>query len=115
MDAVATTSVTKTNSETTVHDLFALSDEQILEIEPEAEGAVTPDLSSVTREEKPNGRAQASSEPAHGEPRNTSVGEKTSIDAQAAAHDSSTGHGQRSTEHDAEPPAWLAAQMKDPW
>src|SRR5712691_3320042 len=115
MNPVVSTSAPAANGASTPHDLFALTDEQILEIEPEAEGAVTRDLSSVTREEKPNGHAQASSEPAHGEPSNTSVGEKTSLDAQATAHDSSTGHGTRSTEHDAEPPAWLAAQMKDPW
>jgi len=104
------------NGASTLHDFFALTDEQILEIEPEAqEAAVARDPWPVTREEKPNGQAQANSEPAHGELRNASADEKTSVDARAAANRSSTEHGTRSTDHAPEPPPWLAAQMKDPW
>jgi hypothetical protein len=81
-----------TNGQSALHDLFALTDEQILEIEPDAQdAAVARDPLPVTREGTPAGQLQAS----------TST--------------SSTGHGTQSTEPVPEPPAWLAAQMKDPW
>jgi hypothetical protein len=116
MNPTTSVNVPPANGASTLHDLFALTDEQILEIEPEAQdAAVSRDPWPVTREEKPSGQAQAGSEPAHGELRNASADEKTSLDAQTTANHSSTEHGTRSTDHAPEPPAWLAAQMKDPW
>ncbi len=115
MDQQSTSAAIAGNGAIAAHDLFALTDEQILEIEPEAAGAVTGDLPSEIREEKPTGQAQASSEPAHDELANASAGKKNGMDARATANDSSTGLGRRNTEHTAEPPPWLAAQMKDPW
>jgi hypothetical protein len=116
MDPVATTSATKTNGESTLRDLFALTDEQILEIEPEAQDVdVARDPWPVTREEKPEGQARASNGTTPNGPENVAASEKPNIDSRTAANGSSTGHGSRSTENEAVPPGWLAAQMNDPW
>ena len=101
------------NGESTPHDLFALTDEQILEIEPEAQdAAVTRDPGPVTREEKPDGQAQASSELAHGELRNAPGDEKTNVDARATANRSSTDHGTRATDHG--PRLYLVLPVRSP-
>jgi len=99
----------------TTHELFALSDEQILEIAPEQED---PDPRSVTREEisaSHNLRtAHQQNQPPEDATDSRALRNGTPDSGQAAA--SSTDHGTRATNHDsAEPPPWLAAQMKDPW
>jgi hypothetical protein len=98
MDPLATTS---TNGQTALSDLFALSDEQILEIEPEKE---------MARSESRVG----SHEPAAKQPP-ADRSEDAALTGTATAP-SSTSHESLVTSPDAvEPPAWLAAQMKDPW
>jgi len=99
-----------------MHELFALTDEQILEIEPEALDATAGrDPWPLIREEKPGGQARLDTEPTPNGPGNRSAGEKPNTGSQATASTYSTDHGTRDTEHAVEPPAWLAAQMEDPW
>jgi hypothetical protein len=106
-------STTAGNGESTPHDLFALTDEQILEIEPEAQ-----DLRP-----QPNGTASAA---ISSEARYLSSSPATDQVAQSQRDSSSPsaprndGVGQSApdtaaTSHNVEPPPWLAAQMKDPW
>src|SRR5258708_17008829 len=98
MGPLATTS---TNGQPAVSDLFALGDEKILEIEPEKE---------MARREARGG----SHEPAGKQPP-ADRSEDAALTGTATAP-SSTSHQSPVTSRDAtEPPAWLAAQMKDPW
>jgi len=102
------TSTAGTNGESSVQDLFALSDEQILEIEPEAQDSeVSRGLRPVSREETALREARVP-DPTARDSQNQSV---------TSEHDSTqAGDGSRATSYvGAEPPAWLAAQMKDPW
>ena len=104
------------NGQSALHDLFALTDEQILEIEPEAQEAiVSRDPWPVTREEKSSALSRAANEPALTETVQGAVAEKPTVDSHATASNSSTEHGTRDTGHVQDPPPWLAAQMKDPW
>jgi hypothetical protein len=100
------------NGESTLHELFALTDEQILEIEPEAQDAtVSHDPWPVTREEKSGAQAQAVSGP-----------DQNEVELGTAGKKPSTEHGARSTGRDAqqalavpqEPPRWVAEAMNDP-
>src|ERR1700687_6104535 len=101
MDHLATTTLASTNE--ALHDLFALSDDQILEIEPEKEGA---------NGESRLGRQESSTAAAKQVP--TRPGDVTQTGTAKAP--SSASRESPSTSHDApEPPSWLAAQMKDPW
>ena len=93
-------STATTNAQTSPNDLFVLSDEQILEIAPEPQD-VARDPRPVTPEEKPGPH----------ESRTVPREEQKSGDDR-----SFTDHQTRTSSHDpAEPPPWLAAQMKDPW
>ena len=104
------------NGASTPHDLFALTDEQILEIEPEAQDAtVSRGPWPVPLEEKPGGQGQAGAEPAPNGPGNRAAAEKPKPESQVTTNSSSTEHGIPHTEHAPEPPPWLAEQMKDPW
>ena len=115
MDLV-TTNATKANGASAPHELFALTDEQILEIEPEAQDAtVSRGPWPVPREEKPGGQGQAGAEPAPNGPGNRAAAEKPNPESQVTTNSSSTEHGIPHTEHAPEPPPWLAEQMKDPW
>jgi hypothetical protein len=98
-----TTSTAGTNGASSIQDLFALSDEQILDIAPETEVALTE--SPAANQDTPTAAATSASTAGPGEP----------PQAGAARAPSFTSHGSRATSHDPEPPAWLAAQMKDPW
>jgi len=93
------------NGASTLHDLFALTDEQILEIEPEAQDAAV--------------RSAGVDAGAHSEEkRDSPIAALRQNDGSPAAPLSTEGTSHQSpiTSHDsAEPPAWLAAQMKDPW
>src|SRR6266403_3675605 len=78
-----------TNGESAVHDLFALTDEQILEIEPEPQYLEVSNGQPPTSGQEPPQVASAS------------------LPAGPAA--------QPRMAVPQEPPQWLAAQMKDPW
>ena len=119
-----TTSSSTANGESTLHDLFALSDEQILEIEPEA---VILSLPAQAGEAKNLSSTESAS--------NAERSKTDSAVAALAQNDNArdvavTSRGPRDTSHNApvishqslltshdspEPPPWLAAQMKDPW
>jgi len=96
------------------HELFALTDEQILEIEPEAEPsgpapAVIPsearNLSSSATDQVAQSKRDSSSPAA---PRNDRT-EQSASDAAATSHESPvTSHAE------AEPPQWVAEAMNDP-
>jgi hypothetical protein len=89
------------NGQSTLHDLFALTDEQILEIEPDAQDAA---VRSSAVDVGAQAEEKRDSLPGNdGSPTNSSIAAATSHQSPVTSHDS------------AEPPAWLAAQMKDPW
>jgi hypothetical protein len=99
------------NGQSTLHDLFALTDEQILEIEPEAQDVAV--RSAVAA-------ANTSTE----EKRDSSVASLSRNDGSQAGSPDAAATSQRPaptlsgspvTSYAVEPPAWLAAQMKDPW
>lgn len=97
------TSTAGSTGDSSIQDLFLLSDEQILEIEPEAA-----DAASV---EQPLLAVPAR----HADPASTQV----AIEQSSPASPSSIGNAQQDTQAGVpvllEPPPWLAAQMKDPW
>ncbi len=89
------------NGASTLHDLFALTDEQILEIEPEAQDAA---MRSAAVDAGAQTEEKRDSVPGNdGSPTESPNAAATSHQSPVTSHDS------------AEPPAWLAAQMKDPW
>src|SRR5712691_7200153 len=103
-----TTSTMGNSGESSIQDLFALSDEQILEIAPEAE--VTGQQDSVAPAERTSlntdGNAGVATQPSvtsHQSPvsNNQATDQGTSAQPRLAVP--------------LEPPPWLAAQMKDPW
>jgi hypothetical protein len=104
MDQQAVTA-SPANGASTTHDLFVLTDEQILEIEPEQEAsgaAVEQPLLALPARRADTTNAQSAAEP------NGSVASSQLIE-----------NTQQSTLAGVpvlpEPPPWLAAQMKDPW
>jgi hypothetical protein len=91
-------------SESNVAELFALSDEQILDITAEADAPT--DAGQVAGAGPSVHQAKT-----NGQPEKTA--DRSLPSAQTTSH---TSHESPVTNHDsAEPPAWLAAQMKDPW
>jgi hypothetical protein len=99
------------NRQTALHELFALTDEQILEIEPEAQDVeVSSGQTAETREESP--RVAPASLPASSlsARQNEGRSEPNQGATQGAAPAAQPGLAVPQ-----EPPAWLAAQMKDPW
>src|SRR5690242_12700358 len=103
MDQQAATA-SPANGASTTHDLFVLTDEQILEIEPEAAEAapVEQPLLAVPARHADTTNEQSAAEP------NGSVASSQLIE-----------NAQQSTQAGvplpSEPPPWLAAQMTDPW
>jgi hypothetical protein len=96
------------NGESSIQDLFALTDEQILEIAPEAE---------VASREDPVAPAEQVSISANSDARSVTQSPATSHHA-AVADQHAVGQGTGAQPEMAvplEPPAWLAAQMQDPW
>jgi hypothetical protein len=90
------------NGQTALHDLFALTDEQILEIEPEAQDVQVRGSTDATGVSAGT-QTDSSTQPGSGASR---------ADAGTPAHTSqdvsaNTGH------HSAEPPKWLADRMAD--
>src|SRR5437868_4711757 len=92
------------SAETKATDLFALSDEQILDITPEADAP-----SHAGQGNDPGSPGQQIS--ANNQHEKTADRSLT-----AAASSSHTNYESQVTSHNlAEPPAWLAAQMQDAW
>ena len=120
MATQATSAASTSSGYDAAHELFALSDEQILEIEPDTNPAGT-DSRVVTG----NGSAVSSTASASTHsPRDGSPGARPVTTESSTNHESPvTSHVSPVASHDApvtshdlpEPPPWLAAQMKDPW
>jgi hypothetical protein len=89
--SVNTSAASPANGESSVQDLFALTDEQILEIAPEAERSNSED--SVAAASATNHQSPATS--------HQTADQGTSAQPQLVVPP--------------EPPTWLAARMKDPW
>ena len=92
------------NGQSAMHELFALTDEQILEIEPEAAEATPVEQPLLAVPER---RADAA--------RTASATDPNSIAASPRSIDNTQQSAQARVPVLQEPPAWLAAQMKDPW
>ena len=108
MNSLTTSTATSTNGESTAHDLFALTDEQILEIQPEPQDFAVSGNGSATDE---GSRAVAPASLPAG-----SSGEQTRERLKnGAAITPSAQATQAEMTVPLEPPLWLAAQMKDPW
>ena len=113
MNQPGTSTTAAANGESTAHDLFALTDEQILEIEPEAQDV-----------ELSNGQPPTSGQEApHVAPASLPAGSAPTLQNQNRL-DQDRGAAQSTSAEPAaqpglvvpqEPPPWLAAQMKDPW
>jgi hypothetical protein len=114
------------NGHSTVHDLFVLTDEQILEIVPEAQDVELSSAQPPARTQEPLRASPDGTEPrsaslpagsdalAQNENRRLEAGATPS--QPAAATLASTGQESPVTSHlSVDPPPWLAAQMKDPW
>lgn len=101
--AIALATASSVNGGSSAQDLFALSDEQILDITPETDA---PDAGEAAGH-----RSSTRPPQANGQPEQTA--DRISASAPATSH---TSHQPPLTSHDtSEPPPWLAAQMKDPW
>ena len=95
------------NGQTTPHDLFVLTDEQILEIEPEAQGMEVTDAVASGRAASPSEARNPSSSDSAG----ATEGSGSDFSSPSASrNDSMTGVANR----DVEPPQWLADRMADP-
>jgi hypothetical protein len=106
------TEAPRSNGGSTLHDLFALTDEQILEIEPAAQ-----DVEIRGEESTAGDRAAQSATPNADTSATAARATQNARDENAAT---TIAPGAKSLEgakngNAAEPPAWLAAQMKDPW
>ena len=101
------------NGESTPHDLFALTDEQIMEIEPEAqEPAASGELRSTSQQQLRNPGQPGSPNRL----RQIDDSANSAVTAEATATPSATSHESPVTSHaSSEPPEWLAQRMKDPW
>ena len=107
MDSAATISATRISGESTMQDLFALSDEQILEIEPQPEA--TRGDSAAPAERVPvsaSGNVGAAAEP-------SVTGHQSPVASRESTEQRTGTQSQMALP--LEPPAWLAAQMKDAW
>src|SRR6267154_5647912 len=93
MDLLATTTAASTNGETKLGDLFALTDEQILEIEPQSQQELDSSPSTLRIRDNSASTQEAPS----------AAVQRTEDIVVRGGHDA------------AEPPAWLAAQMQDAW
>src|SRR5438309_1346922 len=103
MNSQTLASIAGTNGESSAGDLFVLSDEQILDIAPEAKVG--------------DGNSGGSSEPASLSA-NRNVAAAVTTDQVAAVRYQPTEQANSAQPEVAvplEPPAWLAAQMQDPW
>ncbi len=101
-----------TNGYSTPHDLFALTDEQILGIEPEAQDVEQSAPPQPTRTQESSQVAPASLPT--GSP-SASQNEQSRLEADATQAPGPGRGAQPGLAVPQEPPPWLAAQMKDPW
>ena len=123
MNPSNTTTASSTNGQSAAHELFTLTDEQILEIEPEAQdidvsdGPRSANGSTGTKADSSASAANAASA------RNDNFAEADRGLAEANRPEKDSSHqapladarGKPSTNHvDAEPPKWLAERMADP-
>jgi hypothetical protein len=128
MDPVATTGAPKTNGESSLHELFALSDEQILEIEPEphdptpthAHGVILSAAKNLSLAGAPGELSQSQRDSSVASLPQNDEGITSARDSDhpspVASHATLPHQGDRAqTAVPLEPPPWLAAQMKDPW
>jgi hypothetical protein len=108
------------NGQSTLHDLFALTDEQILEIEPEAQDVqVSRDQASTSGKEAP----AVAPRPESVRDSSASVQQKERRQGANPTQTPSTeravqpllGSGQAGLAVPQEPPEWLAQRMKDSW
>src|SRR5690349_21982155 len=109
---------TGTNGATPAHELFALTDEQILGIEPTSEPTSTRDSLSITPEnlEQPPSRAAVAQGRLSGPEAFPNDGQgRSAEEVHQSTVTSSASHQSVVSNHQTEPPPWLAAQMKDPW
>src|SRR6266851_609315 len=113
MNQPSTSTTAAANGESTLHDLFALTDEQILEIEPEAQDVELSDGQPSTSGQEPPHEAPASL-PA-GSAQTLQNKNRLDQDRGAAQNTNAEPAAQPGVAVPKEPPAWLAAQMKDPW
>jgi hypothetical protein len=93
-----------TNGQSALHELFALTDEQILEIEPEAAEAAPVEQPLLAVPDRRGDAARTASET---DPNSVLTSPRSIENTQQSA--------QARVPVLQEPPAWLAAQMKDPW
>ena len=93
------------NGASSAHELFALTDEQILEIEPV-------DTNETAAVEQP-----LLAVPAHNDSSDKTIQERSGGDQAAASTQSQVADkpAQPGVAVLLEPPQWLATQMKDPW
>jgi hypothetical protein len=117
MNSTSTTTANSTNGQSTAHDLFALTDEQILEIEPEAQDIDVGDGARAAN--GPAGTKADSSALAPAQvgasARNDNIVQADRGVANADRPGESTSHQSPATSHAAaEPPKWLAERMADP-
>src|SRR5207245_2491093 len=91
---------TSANGASSARELFALTDEQILEIEPVNDGAAAVEQPLLAVQDDRRESATTSEAP-------------TRASASSASQDKSAQAGVPTLL--SEPPAWLAKQMKDPW
>src|SRR5712691_7159858 len=113
MNQPSTSTTAAANGESTLHDLFALTDEQILEIEPEAQDVELSDGQPSTSGQEPPHEAPASL-PA-GSAQTLQNKNRLDQDRGAAQNTNAEPAAQPGVAVPKEPPEWLAAQMKDPW
>jgi hypothetical protein len=106
MTAQTSTGTAGTNGQSTLRDLFALTDEQILQIEPEAQ-----DVEVVSDQQSAAG-GEASREPRAAA---ATVQNDKSVEGAAVGQAGPAQQQRQPTTSNEEPPLWLAAQMKDPW
>jgi hypothetical protein len=113
-------STANTNGQSAAHELFALTDEQILEIEPEARDV------QVSREQAPaTGKEAAAVAPRLDPGRGSSASVQQEESRTEASLTQNPGaeraaqplreSGQARVAVPQEPPEWLAQRMKDPW
>jgi ubiquinone biosynthesis protein UbiJ len=101
------------NGRSMAHDLFALTDEQILEIEPELQDVqAARDHAPLTGKESPHGAPASLPASSAATPQDAN----RRLEAGATrAQQGETVTAQPGMAVPSEPPPWLAAQMKDPW
>jgi hypothetical protein len=104
----------RANGHSTAHDIFVLSDEQILEIDPQPQDVEISTGAPSVLQHASVAPASSPAVPPDAAPNNTSQQRVPDDSPSTQSPHSSTEHGSRNTEH-VQPPAWLAAQMKDAW